>query len=146
MDTGQLITSVDNRAGRNGKFLKIIIISKNPTFNNPVISKEPKSVTKIGIRKSNYLVISMIMIAAENVLVNAERKVAVPHNAYIPGWTLNPNDHNISPYSLPNIEPIINAGVIIPLGIARVVNINRIITLETKPNERWVLIFMGHII
>ena len=83
--TGQLITSGDKIEGKKGRFLKIIIISKNPTFRNPVTKSDPKRVTKIGIKKSSYLVISIMMIAAEKVLVNAERKVAVPQSAKSPG-------------------------------------------------------------
>jgi hypothetical protein len=50
-----------------------------------VISNDPKSVTKIGIKKSSSFVISIMIIAAEKVFVNADRKVAVPHRANNPG-------------------------------------------------------------
>jgi hypothetical protein len=83
--TGQWITSGLKIEGKKGKFLNIIIMSKKLTFSNPVIKRDPKRVTKIGIRKSSSLVISMMIIAAEKVLVKADKNVAVPQRAKIPG-------------------------------------------------------------
>ncbi len=85
-----------------------------------------------------------MIIAAAKVLVKAERNVAVPQSANNPGWILNPNDLKISPKSHPKIDPIIKAGVIIPLGIARVVNINSITILSIIIIDKWDLIFVGH--
>lgn len=134
--TGQFITSGLKIEGKKGKFLNIIIISKKLTFNKPVNKSDPKRVTKIGIKKSSSLVISMMIIAAEKVLVKADKKVAVPHKAKIPGWTLKPISLSTSPNSLPNIAPIIKAGVMIPLGIAKVVSINKIqIHIKTIENK-----------
>ncbi len=111
-----------------------------------MISNDPKSVTKIGIKKSSSFVISIMIIAAEKVFVNADRKVAVPHRANNPGWILNPNFSKISPNNHPKIEPIIKTGVIIPLGIAKVVSMNRIIIHIIVIKDRWAMIDYGQII
>ncbi len=144
--TGQFITSGERIDGKNGRFLNIIIMSKKPTLSTPVTKRDPKSVTNIGIKKSNSLVISIMIIAAAKVLVKAERKVAVPQSANNPGWILNPNDLKISPKSLPKIEPMIKAGVIIPFGIASVVSINSITILSIIIIAKWDLILLGHTI
>lgn len=82
------------------------------------------------------MVISIIIIAAEKVLVKADKKVAVPHSANTPGWISKPKDLNISPYNLPKTDPIINAGVIIPLGTAKVVRKNKtIILIKDRKNK-----------
>ena len=82
-----------------------------------------------------------MMIAAEKVLVKAERKVAVPQSAKSPGWILNPKMSKISPKSHPKMDPIIKAGVMIPLGIASVVSMNRMSILTTVITDKWVMIF-----
>jgi hypothetical protein len=48
--TGQFITSGERIDGKKGRFLNIIIMSKNPTLRTPVTKRDPKSVTNIGIK------------------------------------------------------------------------------------------------
>lgn len=143
---GKLIASGLRMDGRKGRFLKIIIKSKNPTLSKPVIKSDPKRVTKIGIRKSSCFVISIMIMAAEKVLVKADKNVAVPQRANSPGWTSNPNDNKISPKSLPKTDPIINAGVMIPLGIARVVSMKSINIQRSTITAKWSIIPEGHLI
>jgi len=108
--------------GIKGNFFKLIISSKKPILNIPVMNIANNKVISMGNKSSNSLVISITIINELKVLVMDEIKALAPQSAKIVTLVLKWKIRcRISPKSLPIKQPSTKPGVKIPKGMAAVV-------------------------